>query len=252
MNQIENSQSTRLNEIYSPTNSALNFSIKSIRDFMRLIKQTLVKKIIRFAFIATAIAAMLFATHAANAQGTLTPIGPTNSFSTAESHNMDATVIVGKVWTSLDQFGQPVNPEAYRWTQASGMVTLGTLPGCTSSVATDVTMDGLVVFGTSSNGTGTKHVFRWTQATGMVQIDDFPSNTWVYIYYSSSDGSALIGNWGDSSWGDTGFYWSQSTGMFDLQFPGETSSYASDMSQDGATVVGTSGTRAFRWTKQTE
>ncbi len=55
----------------------------------------------------------------------------------------DASVIVGFI-NGTDN--------AFRWTQASGVVDLGTLPGRTDSVALDVSEDGKIVVGASQNG----------------------------------------------------------------------------------------------------
>ena len=66
--------------------------------------------------------------------------------------------------------------QAFRWTQSGGMVGLGYLPGATTSSATAVSADGLVVVGygdyvpavvkygnNNSNIGGEQEAWRWTQ-----------------------------------------------------------------------------------------
>lgn len=81
--------------------------------------------------------------------------------STANGISADGSVVVGR--SRNDE-------EAFRWTQATGMVGLGTLPGgAFSSFALGVSADGSVVVGTTS-GSNFGQAFRWTQATGMVGL----------------------------------------------------------------------------------
>ncbi len=157
--------------------------------------------------------------------------------------------------------------EAFRWTQATGMVGLGDLPGgISSSYATGISADGSIVVGwgssASSGGTGRTEAFRWTQATGMVGLGDLPGGIFSsYATGISADGSIVVG-WGSSaSSGGTGrteaFRWAQATGMVGLgDLPGGLFySDASGVSADGSVVVGVSeganGWEAFRWTQAT-
>jgi probable HAF family extracellular repeat protein len=62
--------------------------------------------------------------------------------------------------------------EAFRWTQAGGIVSLGDLPGgSVSSFASGVSDDGSVVigFGSSANG---YEAFRWTTSGGIRSLKD--------------------------------------------------------------------------------
>lgn len=87
----------------------------------------------------------------------------------ANAVSANGSVIVGSA------VGNSVgNHHAFRWTQATGMQDLGTLPGGTWSSAVAVTADGAIVAGGSS-GTGGGNfgfAFRWTQATGMQKLSD--------------------------------------------------------------------------------
>ena len=54
---------------------------------------------------------------------------------------------------------------AFRWTQTTGMVNLGTLPGATFSIADAVSADGSVIVGTS-----TSTAFIWDTTHGMQNL----------------------------------------------------------------------------------
>jgi probable HAF family extracellular repeat protein len=89
---------------------------------------------------------------------------PGETVSGAPAVNADGTVVVG-FSNATGTFA-----EAFRWTQAGGMVGLGFLPGGTGSAANAVNADGTVVVG-FSNATGTfAEAFRWTQAGGMQSV----------------------------------------------------------------------------------
>ena len=89
----------------------------------------------------------------------------------------DGSVVVGRVENAAGQL------RAFRWTQATGMVDLGTLGGV-QSIAYGVSADGSVVVGESNVGPRIR-AFRWTQAGGMEDLN---------ITYASllTDGSELI------------------------------------------------------------
>ena len=77
----------------------------------------------------------------------------------------DGSVVVGYGNSSH------ASAEAFRWTQAGGMVGLGFQPGWTRSQAYGVSADGSTVIGYgSSAGTSRNEAFRWTQAGGMESL----------------------------------------------------------------------------------
>src|SRR5437588_529283 len=89
--------------------------------------------------------------------------GEFNSFALGVS--ADGHVVVGQSSSTLGF-------EAFRWTQASGMVFLGDLPGGPFiSFANGVSADGSVIVGASNSALG-EEAFRWTQAEGMVGLGD--------------------------------------------------------------------------------
>jgi probable HAF family extracellular repeat protein len=143
--------------------------------------------------------------------------------------------------------------EAFRWTQATGMVGLGGLPGGGGplgimSESRGVSSDGSVVVG----GEGGLDAFRWTQATGMVGLGTNSGGA----NGGSSNGSVVVG-FSYVPDGVEAFRWTQATGIVGLgDLPGGgLFSNAYGVSFDGSVVVGVSGSASgdepFRWTQAT-
>ncbi|MDP2808941.1 MAG: autotransporter domain-containing protein [Rhodocyclaceae bacterium] len=196
--------------------------------------------------IALAIAAL--STGTAQAQSAFTPMGDLAGggfSSTAYGVSGDGSVVVGS-----SDIGNAW--EAFRWTQAGGMVGLGDLPnGSFYSFAYGVSSDGSVVVG-SGNGSNGTEAFRWTSA-GMVGLGDLPEgNAYSIAYGVSGDGSVVVGL-GYSITGQEAFRWTSAgmVGLGDLP-EGTFSSVAYGVNSDGSVVVGRgtslSGNEAFRWT----
>jgi probable HAF family extracellular repeat protein len=134
--------------------------------------------------------------------------------------------------------------KAFRWTQAGGMEIIPGLSGATSSDAGGVSADGSVVAGTSGG-----QAFRWTQSGGTVGLGYLSGKTSSSTYSVSDDGSVVVGASGGQA-----FRWTQSGGMQGLGYlPGDSSDgWAHNVSPDGSVIVGTSGSmHAFRWTAST-
>ena len=173
-----------------------------------------------------------------------------HSSSVARGVNADGSVVVGQ-GTSAS------GTEAFRWTQAGGMVGLGDLPGGSFfSLANAVNADGSVVVGAGTEAAGTVAI-RWTQAGGMVSLGDLPGGSINGVANAvNADGSVVVGV-SSSTIGFEAFRWTQSTGMVGLgTLGGGNSSFARSVDTDGAVVVGNgNGTgfpsHAFRWTAPT-
>jgi probable HAF family extracellular repeat protein len=178
--------------------------------------------------------------------------------SQASGVSADGSVVVG------DSSGAN-GREAFRWTQATGMVGLGDLSGGEfRSTALGVSADGSIVVGESASANGGAEAFRWTQATGMVGLGDLPGGEFGSSASGvSADGSVVVG-FGFSS--DVAplpfeaFLWTQATGMVGLgNLAGGTFGGANGVSANGSVVVGSSSngnpftprTEAFRWTQAT-
>jgi len=169
-------------------------------------------------------------------------------FSYARAVNSDGSVVVG--------YSNSTNGnEAFRWTEADGMVGLGDLDGGSYySYAHGVNSDGSVVVGYSGSANGPE-AFRWTGADGIVGLGDLDGGS----YYSmangvNSDGSVVVGYSGSAN-GPEAFRWTEADGMVGLGDldGGSFFSYAHGVNSDGSVVVGYSGSangnEAFRWTE---
>ncbi len=183
-----------------------------------------------------------------------------NGFAQSEASGVsaDGAVVVG---SALNAAGAT---EPYRWTQGSGMVGLGFLPGghpFPSGGATAVSADGLVVVGSGSsfpNGQFATEGFRWTQDDGMIGIGDLPNGQFFSNSNAiSGDGSIVVGA-SVGSFGATPVRWTASDGIRQLDPSTMPSGNAAGISGDGTVVVGTrdvnfaplQGT-PYRWTQGT-
>ncbi len=171
----------------------------------------------------------------------------------------DGNVIVGTGVSSN-------SPEAYRMTEMGGIVGLGELAGgLVGSYALAVSADGSTVVGYSYSservvGFNSYEAFRWTADSGMAGLGILPGGYLSRATAVSADGSIVVGQSesGSPESGRVGlaFRWTEDEGIVSLgDLPGgSTSSYASDISDDGTVVVGSSdsgsafGAEAFRWT----
>ena len=178
--------------------------------------------------------------------------GGVSLFSEARGVNADGTVVIGQ---STSSSAGASGYEAYRWTQAGGMVGLGDLAGGGfSSAAFGVSADGTVVVGEGTSANGTE-AFRWTQAGGMLGLGDLAGGGFSSSAYGvSADGTVVIGE-GASGNGLEAFRWTQAGGLVGLGdlAGGIFKSEALGVNADGTVVVGqgssASGYEAFRWTQ---
>jgi len=161
----------------------------------------------------------------------------------------DGSVIVGDGRTGLGD-------EAFRWTEAGGMVGLGDLPdGVFQSLGRGVSSDGSVVVGLAQSASG-QEAFRWTQAGGMVGLGDLPGGIFgSFAQGVSADGLVVVGG-GHSDGIQEAFRWTEADGMVSLRdlSGSKFKSFAYGVSSDGSVVVGqrlsVSGYEAFRWTEE--
>lgn len=154
----------------------------------------------------------------------------------------DGAVIVGR-----QDFGFLFNStesQPFRWTESSGMVGLGYLPGPTETLggAVAVSADGAVIAGYSSSANTfsfNTEAFLWTQAGGMIGLGDLPGGNFNSTAIDmSADGSIVVGNGTTGAVGNNeaqqGFRWTQSTGMVAMG----AGSRVDAISADGSTMVG--------------
>ncbi|MCX5685617.1 MAG: PEP-CTERM sorting domain-containing protein [Planctomycetota bacterium] len=155
--------------------------------------------------------------------------------SNAEAISANGLVVVG-------DYVDPTNGatrDAYRWTQAAGMVGMG--GGFTAVGTSD---DGSVVVGMLMNG----DAYRWTAATGPVSMGTYEPGARTYARGVSRDGSRVVGNIEFSDDTMKAFIWDQTNGIRILQdvleqdcgldLTGWTLTRAWDVSMDGPTIVG--------------
>jgi probable HAF family extracellular repeat protein len=117
-------------------------------------------------------------------------LGTLGGSSGARDVSADGSVVVG-----YSRDTSSIGFLAFRWTQATGMVNLGTLGG-TDSEALGVSDDGAVVVGESQS-----RAFRWTQATGMQSVEDWLRANGVSVTGditssasdANQDGSVIVG-----------------------------------------------------------
>lgn len=144
---------------------------------------------------------------------------------------------------------------AFRWTEETGAVYLGELPGGDRSGAIDAFPRGDIIVGNSDSEEGPQAVI-WTADAGMVPLGDLPGGSFRSGASAiSADGLVIVGH-GRSSEGTEAVRWTEETGMVGLGALSDEyfQSSAKAVSVDGSIVVGTSqsqGQRAFRWTEET-
>ena len=154
----------------------------------------------------------------------------------------DGAVIVGR--QDLGFLFNSTESQPFQWTESSGMVGLGYLPGPTETLggAVAVSADGSVIAGYSSSANTfsfSTEAFLWTQAGGMIGLGDLPGGNFNSTAIDmSADGSIVVGNGTTGAPGDDaiqqGFRWTQSTGMVAMG----VGSRVNAISADGSTMVG--------------
>ncbi len=159
---------------------------------------------------------------------------PGGSFeSWAYGVSADGSTVVGVSYSAQGS-------EAFRWTEATGMLGLGDLPGDGFiSEARGVSADGSVVVGRSWSASDFE-AFRWAEQTGMVGLGGPPGEAFPREANGvSADGSVIVGATTDPQ----AFRWTGAEGVVTLG--GGT---ARDVSANGSVIVG--GAPAFRWTAE--
>src|SRR5205807_10000100 len=101
--------------------------------------------------------------------------------------------------------------QAVRWTQASGLLALGHLPGDNSSYGYNVSADGSVIIGESRTSSSSQ-AFRWTQAAGMSGLGHLGGDLYSQAFSASADGSVIVGASISSASGDRAMRWTQAGG----------------------------------------
>jgi probable HAF family extracellular repeat protein len=170
--------------------------------------------------------------------------------SLAQRVSADGSVVIGYGTTASGK-------QAFRWTQADGMVSLGNLPDGSfkQSWAESVSADGSVIVGygdPDGSGWNGHQGFRWTKSAGMLKLGSLGGSARFEALGVSADGAVVVGDGGQQA-----FRWMRSGGIVGLGvLPGRTNSRAIAVSADGAVVAGSSYNlpnwdreEAFIWTQ---
>ena len=161
--------------------------------------------------------------------------------------------VVGNSIIPAADWMDPDITQAFSWTEAGGMVPLGTLGG-SSSVATAVNDQGQVV-GWSTLPDGSMQAFLWTATDGMLGLGTF-HGVGQSTAADVNDSGQVVGQSSRADGEDHAFLWTLEDGMTDLgdlEGPNDYSS-ATAINESGQ-VVGMSNTptgwnHAFSWTAE--
>jgi probable HAF family extracellular repeat protein len=191
--------------------------------------------------------------------GSVDPANNATLRSFAADVSSDGSVVVGKSWVSIT--GIETIQHAFRWTQSTGMVDLGSNFGPTGySAACSVSGDGSVIVGESDFAAPPGSLFdkyttafRWTQAGGFQSLGSLDGSLGYGSVAASvsADGATVVG-WAVLSGGiNHAFRWTAAGGMQDLGvLPGQVYSAATGVSDDGTIVVGRCSPTGFGFTVQ--
>jgi uncharacterized membrane protein len=177
---------------------------------------------------------------------TINPVAPPagGSFARAAAVNANGTAAAGYSdnASSADR--------AIRWSNPGGSVSMGLLPGgAFNSYAQAIDASGTILAGYGDSGSS--RAFRWTTGGGYQLLPLVPGTGGFNVANGiSQSGAVVVGTSGLGS-AARAFLWTSSTPGSSLNLgllPGQSSSGAAAVSGDGTAVVGSSGTRAFRWT----
>jgi probable HAF family extracellular repeat protein len=120
-------------------------------------------------------------------------------YSWAHGVSADGSVVVG--FSRVEPVPSSVQENAFRWTAATGMVSLGDIPGgAGTSQAYDVSADGSVVVGRASRDSRF-YATRWNAVSGMQPIEELLTaaginvNGWQLEHAEgiSADGNVIVG-----------------------------------------------------------
>ncbi len=168
--------------------------------------------------------------------------------SRATDVSADGSVVVG-----FARSDDTLDFEAFRWTEATGMVGLGSLQGgiFETSRGYAISPDGGTIVGESRSALGIE-AFQYTQSAGMTGIGNLSQGPEPSVAYGvAANGDVVVGASGNQA-----FRWTPTDGMVGIgDLPGGMDFSVSEaVSADGAVIVGSSrssiGIEPFRWTEE--
>ena len=191
--------------------------------------------------------------------GTLDPLNSVAS-SFANDVGDDGAVVAGH-----SDFNSGATQHAFRWTQAGGMIDLGSGNGASGfSRAFGISGNGATLVGDSDFASGPRSAFLWTQGGGFQNLGSLGGSSLATVI--TQDASVVVGQAGLGSNNSVAFRWTQATGMVSIgALSGDNNAAATGASDNGKIVVGISAsrpltrrntgwdfgtdTRAFRWSQ---
>ena len=179
---------------------------------------------------------------------------PGTAGSTGYDVSADGAVIVGLGYNNIPG-GPPFR--GFRWTAATGMTTLGDLPGGFNfSVARSISDDGQISVG-SSDGSGGERAVRWLGSDPTPLDMGLPPGLTGFTEARgvSGDGTVIVGTWG-TGFENEAFRWTEAGGYQLLgDLPGGLNdSTGAATNFDGSVIVGVGNAgldvpdEAFYWT----
>jgi probable HAF family extracellular repeat protein len=161
----------------------------------------------------------------------------------------DGSVVMGaSALEPLNDGGGQHGQAAFRWTEASGVLPLGAIPGLDTSDPRTVWSFPLFMSPDGSAAIGQwgrealSNAFRWTQASGMTDLGAPPDSLYVNLAKPSSD-CAVVGGTIRTADGlhDVVVRWTKESGWVRLApLAGHTDTAGGSVSADGSVMIGTS------------
>lgn len=143
--------------------------------------------------------------------------------------DIDAGMAVG--WC-----GNEAPRRAFAWTEATGMIDLGTLGGTTALAFG--TRNRRAVGSSTLSGDLTENALAWSLSRGTIDLGSLGGGSWMLAYATA--GNVVVGAGAVNDW-PRAFRWTPSTGLVALPaLPGSTESAALDV--DGGLIAGYSTT----------
>ena len=132
--------------------------------------------------------------------------------------------------------GNEAPRRAFAWTEATGMIDLGTLGGTTALAFG--TRNGRAVGSSTLSGDLTENAMAWSLSAGMIDLGSLGGGSWMLAVATA--GNVVVGSGAVNDW-PRAFRWTPSTGLVALPvLPGSTESAAVDV--DGGLIAGFSKT----------
>lgn len=167
-----------------------------------------------------------------------------DKYSVAHGISADGTVVVGSSSDTVG-FADPTT-QAFRWSQATGMMGLGRLPGGGRAIARAISADHATIVGDSLVNAIDTHAFRWTSDAGMIDLGTLPGDARSEAHALTPRGDLIVGTSYTTS-SRRAFIWDAANGMRDLKsvllagnpfLSGWALRSANAISHDGKTISG--------------